>query len=224
MGAFGGSMTFTTFHVRGEVEPGFRDRFLKSIQKEVFRPLTVEDELDETMGWVTIEHPFDVELDYDKVFFNSYLNLALRIDKWRIPTPLFKAWFADAERQHLAKVGKERLSKREKEDLKAVVTATLKRQLIPAMKVIDLSWNLDTGIVRFWNQSARIHEVLEDIFETTFGLTLIRDTPYVVASHLGFDDAQLDKLPELDPTPFHNKGLFLVMDDEPRATVTTEEA
>lgn len=206
MGAFGGSMTFTTFHVRGEVEPDFRDRFLKGIQREAFRPLTVEEEDEESIGWVAIEHPFDTELDYDKVFYNSYLNLGLRIDRWRIPGALYKAHFTEAARDYLSETGKERLSRRDKEDLKAIVTASLRRQTIPAMKVIDLSWNLDTGVLRFWNQSTRVHEVLEDVFESSFQLSMVRDTPYVVASHSGIDEQQLDVLTTLDPTPFHAKG------------------
>lgn len=210
MGAFNGSLTYTTFHVEGELEPGFRERFLKEIQRKAFRPLTVEEEREEAIGWVAIDHPFDIELDYDKVFYNSYLNLSLRIDRWRIPSPLFKAFFTDAERQHLAETGKEKLSRREKEELKAVVTASLRRQIMPAMKTIDISWNLDTGVLKFWNQSERIHEVFDDIFETTFALRLVQRTPYIVAAHAGFDEEQLDALSLLEPTPFHAKGNQIV--------------
>lgn len=208
MGAFGGSMTYTTFHVRGEVEAGFRDRFLKGIQREAFKELAVESEDEESVGWVAIEHPFDTELDYDKVFFNSYLNLGLRLDRWRIPAPLFRAYFTDAERKYLAETGRERLSKRDKEELKAVVTLRLKRQSIPAMKVVDLSWNLDTGVVRFWNQSAKVHETLEELFEASFGLHLMRATPYVVAMQCGLDEARLDALLDLEPTPVHTRDLI----------------
>jgi recombination associated protein RdgC len=232
LGAFSGSLTYTTFHVEGELETGFRELFLTEIQREVFRPLTVEEEREEAVGWVAIEHPFDVDLDIDKVFFNSYLNIALRIDRWRIPGPLFKAFFTDAERQHLTETGKEKLSRREKEELKAVVTATLRRQIIPAMRTIDLSWNLDTGVLKFWNQSERIHEVLDDIFETTFGLRLVQRTPYIIAAHAGFDEQQLDALSQLEPTPFHNKGNFIAEalaeatsegQDERAATMDDEE-
>lgn len=209
MGAFTGSLSFTTFHVQGEVEPDFRESFLQGIKREAFRPLTVEEEADESIGWCAIDHPFDIDLDYEKVFLNSYLNLGLRIDKWRIPTALFKAFFTDAERQHLAATDKEKLTRSEKEDLKAVVTATLKRQLIPTMKVIDFSWNLDTGIVRFWNGSTRMQEIIEDIFETTFGLRLVRDNPYMVATYLELHPEQLKALETVEPTPFHAKGNFI---------------
>jgi hypothetical protein len=201
-------MTYATFHVRGDVEAGFRDRFLKGIQRDAFKQLEVESEAEESVGWVAIEHPFDTELDHDSVFYNSYLNLGLRIDRWRIPAPLFRAYFTEAERKYLAETGRERLSKRDKEELKAVVTLRMKRQSIPTMKVIDLSWNLDTGVVRFWNQSAKTQEVLEELFESTFGLHLVRDTPYVVAMHTGLDEARLDALLDLEPTQVHTRDLL----------------
>lgn len=208
MGAFSGSMTYATFHVRGEVASGYKEQFLKNIHREAFRPLTVESDEEESIGWVAIEHPFDTDLDYDTVFYNSYLNLGFRIDRWRIPAPLFKAHFTEAERRYLEERDRERLSKRDREELKAVVTLSLKRQLIPTMKVIDLSWNLDTGILRLWNQSQKVHDIFEELFEATFSLRLLRDTPYVVAMHAGLDAAQLDALTQLSPTPFHNKSLL----------------
>ncbi len=206
MEAFGGSMTYTTFHVQGEVGQDFRDTFIEGIQREAFSPLSVEAPDEESVGWVAIEHPFDVDLDYDKVFYNSYLNLTLRIDRWRIPGPIYKAFFTDAARQRLAETKKNKLSKREKEDIKAVVIATLRRQLIPAMMLVDLSWNLDTGVLRFWNGSTRIHDILEELFESSFGLRLLRDAPYVVGANAGLEPKNLEALLLLDPTPIHNLG------------------
>ncbi len=203
MGAFGGSMTFTTFKVRGELPDDFRDRFITGIRHETFRPLEPEEEGDESIGWCSIEHPFDLDLNIDKVLFNSYLNLGLRIDRWRIPASLFKAHFVEAERRYLAESKKERLTKREKNELKAVVTASLRRQSLPTMKVIDLSWNLDTGVLRFWSQSRRMLETLEEIFEETFDLGLVQHSPYVVAQAAGIPQEVLATLDHLDPTPFH---------------------
>ena len=82
------------------------------------------------------------------------------------------------------------------------------------MKVVDMSWNLDSGVLRFWNSSARIHEVFEDLFESTFDLRLVRDAPYVVAANAGLGKGELEALLTKDPTPFHSRGNFDVALDD----------
>lgn len=203
MGVFGGSMTFTTFLVNGELPEGFQDRFLTAIQRESFRALQPEEETEESIGWCSVEHPFDVEFNHDKVFYNSYVNLGMRIDRWRIPASLFKAHFVDAERAYLAKEGRERLTKRQKGELKVVVTSALRRQILPSMKVVDLCWNLDTGVLRFWSQSNRMLEMVGELFEETFGLDLVQHSPFIVAREGELDEDGLALLTTLEPTPFH---------------------
>jgi hypothetical protein len=203
LGALRGSISFSKFYVRGELPDGFRDTFVERIQLRAFTPLTVEEEADQRSGWCSIENPLDCELDHNKIFFNSYMNLGLRTDRWQIPSPLFKAHFGEAEREHLAKRGREKLGRREKEELKVVVSRRLRAQLLPVMKVIDLSWNLEQGIVRFWNQSPRVHEVLAELFEATFQLALVPESPYTAARELGLSEAHAAAFEAIKPTLFH---------------------
>lgn len=203
MGALKGSISFSKFYVRGQLPDAFRDRFVERIGLRAFRPLTVEEDAEQRAGWCSIENPLDCELDHGKIFFNSYLNLGLRTDRWQVPAPLFKAHFAEAEREHLAKRGRAKLGRREKEELRAVISRRLRAQLIPVMKVIDLSWNLETGVVRFWNQSPRVHEGLSELFEETFELSLVPESPYTAARELGLSDAHHRAFEALKPTAFH---------------------
>lgn len=203
MGALKGSISFSKFYVRGELPDGFRDRFVERIRLRAFRPLTVEEDAEQRAGWCSIENPLDCELDHGKIFFNSYLNLGLRTDRWQIPSALFKAHFGEAEREHLAKRGREKLGRREKEELRAIVSRKLRAQLMPVMKVVDLSWNLEAGVVRFWNQSPRAHESLAELFEETFELELVPESPYTAARELGISGEQLKMFEVLKPTVFH---------------------
>lgn len=202
MSALTGSITFSKFFVRGEVPEDFRDSFMQSIQLRAFRPLTVEEEAEERAGWCNVEHPLDLELDHDKVFFNEYLNVGLRVDRWRIPSNIFKATFKDAERAYLAETGKEKLGRHDKDELRFTVTRQLRRQLMPTMKVIDLSWNVDQGVVRFWSQSASAVGVMVDLFEDTFPLQLVPQGVYTTAREHGLKQTLLDVLPQLTPSRF----------------------
>lgn len=199
MGAFRGSITFRKFHVRGELPDDFRDRFMEAIRLRAFRELDPSEELDQRIGWCSVEHPFDLDLTHEKVFFNDYLNLGLRTDTWRIPGSLFKASFREAERAYLAEHGCEKLSRTQKKNLEAIVSAKLRHKVVPAMNVVDLSWGIGEGVVRFFQQSPKQHEAMAELFEKTFELELVPDGAYVAAEKRGLAELLLEKLPTLEP-------------------------
>ena len=162
------------------------------------------DEDDQRAGWVSIHHPFDLELTQGKIYANEYMNLGLRIDRWRIPGAVLKAHLADAEAARLEQTGQERLSKTQRDDVRAIVVRKLREQFLPAMRVVDFTWNLNTGVVRFFSHSSTVHDTLTEVFETTFkGLTLVADGAYVRAENLKLASQALDEVAGLEPTPFH---------------------
>src|SRR6202012_2825245 len=119
-------------YVRGDLPDDFRDAFVESLRLRAFRPLGLEDD-EPRVGWCSVENPLDCELDHGKVFFNSYLNLGLRIDRWQIPGPLFKAHFAEAERERLAKRGRDKLGEKEKEGVTPAVSPRAPTADVPAV-------------------------------------------------------------------------------------------
>jgi hypothetical protein len=205
VGAIKGNVSYTRFYVWGELEGSFQDRFMRSIKNRTFEPLVSQEPDEEHMGWCSVADPFDLELSRDKVFFNNFVNLALRIDRWRIPKPVFDAHFAEAERQHLEKKGRERLAKREKEELRMFVAKRLRKQVIPAMKITDMSWDMDTNLVRFWNNSTKMHERFMEIFEKTFKLKLVPESPYANAVRVGITEQQALSLVGLELSRFHGQ-------------------
>lgn len=204
MGALRGSIGYAKFHVRGDLPEHFVDKFAESVRLRAFRPLVPADEDEQRAGWCSIHHPFDLELEHAKIYANEYLNLGLRIDRWRIPSAVLKAHLADAEALRLEQTGQQKLSKSQREDVRFVVVRKLREQFIPAMRVVDLSWNLNSGVVRFFSHSSTVHDTLTELFETTFKpLSLVIDGAYVRAENLGMPPAALDAIVRLDPTPFH---------------------
>lgn len=206
MGAVKGSVSYTRFYVWGELEGSFHDRFMRSIRNRVFEPLNAQEPDDEHMGWCSVHDPFDLELGREKVFQNNFVTLSLRIDRWRIPKPVFNAHFAEAERQHLERKGREKLTKREKDELRTFVNKRLRKQVIPAMKICDMSWDMEGGVVRFWNTSAKMHERFMEIFEKTFKLKLVPESPYANAVRVGITEQQALSLVHRELSSFHRQG------------------
>jgi len=204
MGLLGGSVSYTRFYVRGDApSSNFRSRFEKAVAHDAFRPLAAEEEEDERVGWCSIRDPFVIELGRDDFLYADHVHLGLRIDRWRVPRNLFKAHYAIAERELMDTQGIHRLSRSQKEDLQVFVMRRLRKQTIPAMRHVELSWELGTGLVRIASTSKPVlaHAVIQ--FEKTFKLQVAEHGVLTGMERAGFDEARLGKLVALSPARLH---------------------
>lgn len=204
MPALKGSLTYTRFYVDaerdGKLPEDFHARFLRSVRLRTIKPLIADEDDLERSGWCKLGDPFGLDLVHDDVFFNEYLNLGFRTDRWQIPTPMLKERMREAEAAYLQKKGRERLSRAEKAELKELVSRKLRRQLSPVTRVIDVSWSLNDGLVRFFSHAGKPAGAMSELFHKTFGLKLIPESPYTLAARIGLDKAQEDAWQELAVT------------------------
>lgn len=200
MPALSGSLTYTRLFVDGELPADFRERFLEAIRLRMMKPLEPEDDAPERSGWCALGDPFQLELDYEHVFYNSYVNLGFRTDRWVIPAALLRAHTRDAEAEYLARKGRDRLAKREREEIKEMVMRQLRKQTTPSVRMVDLSWSLDEGTVRFFTHSQRPTLAMSDLFQKTFGLKLTPEAPYTLAARIGLSEAEQRAWDTLEPT------------------------
>jgi recombination associated protein RdgC len=203
VGAFSGPLTLSKLFVRGQLPADFKKTAPDRIRLRAFAPLEPDAEVEESLGWAVVSSPLDLELDHEKVFFGSYVNLALRIDRYRLPPALVQAHFQEACREALVKGKREALSKADKKELLARVSLRLKKRVLPSMIAFDFSWNLDTMVAYFWSQSAKAIERLSAHFETTFGLELVTNSPYMAARERSLNETQLRALDAVESTPLH---------------------
>jgi hypothetical protein len=196
MGALKGSITYSKFRVEGVLPDDLHARYMARIRTRTFKQLTPEDQDDVSVGWVPIERPFDDEISFrsDGVFFGSYLNLGLRMDRWKFPTSLVKSKMAAAERAFKAKTGKERISRAEKAELRDAVERKLRRDGVPVTKTIDLSWNTETRELRLFGRSKVIAEHFHELFEKTFSMRLVVASPYTTGIAVGASKSGLDRV------------------------------
>lgn len=207
--ALRGSLTYVRFFVQGTLPDDFRERFMRSIRHRVMRPLEAEDEDLERSGWCLIGDPYGLELSYDEVFYAGFVNLGLRTDRWQIPGSSLRAAMKDAEKAYLAKKGRERLSRRERTELKELVSRKLRRQMTPQTRMADVSWALDEGLVRFFSHSPKSAAQLTEVFGKTFGthgLTLVPESPWTLAERLGVTKAQAAAWNDLEVTLLASEG------------------
>jgi len=200
LGALRGSLTFARFYVTGDVPDDVPGTTLKRIRANVFQPLLPEEEKSEGSGWASIEDPFDTGLDHEKVFYNEYVCLGLRLDRWVVPGPLLKANLREAEQALMQKRGLERLGRQAKADLKTMVVRKLRQRLVPSLKSYDVVWNLRTNAVHLYSQSERIATLLTDLFKRTFKLDLVPVSPGTAAERVGLSAAETRAFAALEET------------------------
>jgi recombination associated protein RdgC len=205
VGVLKGSIGYAKFYVRGALPDDMNARYLARIRARGFKPLAPEDEGDAAVGWMPIERPFDDEVSFraESVFFGSYVNLAMRVDRWKFPTSLVKSKMAAAERAHKAKTGKERLSRAEKAELRDLVERRLRRDGVPVTKVVDLTWNVTTQQLRFFGKSKMLTEHLYELFEKTFSMKLLPAGAYTTACALDLPKSLSTALGQVDEVPLH---------------------
>lgn len=196
----------------GDVPDDLAGATMKRIRANVLQPLEPDEDVSERHGWASVSDPFDTDLDHEKVFFNEYVTLAMRFDRWVIPGPLLKAHLREAEQKLLEKMSRpagkanageqslEKLGRKAKADLKVMVTKKLRRQLVPVTKSFDLVWNVQGGVALFFSHSKKTHELVQDLFEKTFKLRLLVESPGTAADHLGMTSNEEKTFAELEPT------------------------
>jgi recombination associated protein RdgC len=202
MPALKGSLSYARYFIEGELPSDFRERFMRAIRLRAMKPLEPDDDAAERSGWCVLGEPFEVDLHYDSVFYNNFINLGFRTDRWVIPGPLLRTRVREAEAAYLAKKGRERLSKRERTEIKELVSRKLRKQFVPTTRAVDLSWSVSEGLLRFFSQSARTADSMLALFDKTFGLKPVPEAPYTLAARLGLSKAQEQSWEHLEVTQF----------------------
>ncbi|MDB4943593.1 MAG: hypothetical protein JWP97_3127 [Labilithrix sp.] len=198
MPALRGSLTYARFFVDGEPPEDFREKFMRAIRLRAMKPLEPDDEDLERAGWCKVGEPFEIELGYEDVFYNEYLNLGFRTDKWLLPASVLKQRLREAEAAYLEKKGRERLGRNERAELKEMVSRKLRKQSSPATRMVDLSWSMNEGVVRFFTHADKTAGAMMELFTKTFGLRLVPESPYTLAERLGLSKAQEAAWQELE--------------------------
>ena len=202
MPLFSGNLSYRRYFVEGELPPNLRQTFLERVQMYQIPKLDIEGEDEQAHGWTTLQSILDTEFTTEKLFFNEYMVFALRIDAWKIPTALVKAYATEEERQKCEEEGREQLSRKERSDLREAVRLNLKRQILPTLAAYDVCWHIDQGVLRFWNHANRANEIFVELFEKTFGLQLVLQSPFTLAQRAQLDEKQLEAMAALEPSLF----------------------
>jgi recombination associated protein RdgC len=197
VGVFKGSISLTRFIVRGSPPKRFAAAYLEKIQLRAFSDLDPDLPDEEKSGWCVADNPLDLGLLHEQIFLGSYLVLGLRTDRWRVPRPLLKAQLAEAVEAWRQRTGREKINRKDKDELKFRILRKLRKRVVPSMRTVDMCWNVDQRTVLLWTRTERTKEDFRTLFEQTFSLELDEATAYMAAKVL-VGEEQANGLSELE--------------------------
>jgi recombination associated protein RdgC len=190
MGILNGPISIRRYYVMGDLPEDFRERYVAILQAHAFAGFEAHSDLEKAAGWVTAQDPLDTELRDYQVFRNEYILFSLRQDTRRIPPSALRMHLRQAEEEHLARMGRPRLSRNEKKEIKALVRKRLLQQVLPNTKTADILWNINSKRLDFWSCSDKLNFEFSEMFEKQFSLALRPLGPFLnaVALHPEWED------------------------------------
>jgi recombination associated protein RdgC len=206
MSALSGSLSYARFFAPRALPRDFLDRSHAAILHHAMRPLTPDEPDAERSGWCALGDPLDVSLPPARIYLDGYVNLGFRTDRWAIPGPLLRTRVREAEAAYREKQGRERLGRRERAEIKEVVTRELRKKLVPTTRVVDLTWSLEEGVVRFFSHTERTSLAMLELFQKTFAVELVAESPYTLAPRLELGDEEAQAWESLEMTVLAPRG------------------
>lgn len=198
-----GSMTYSLYRLEPELGLDFPTEALEALEQNRFVPFEEVDVGESALGWVSPRNFLHLEMLHEEIFpAPEYLLVSLRVDRRRAPARMLKAMLPDAEREYLEQVGKDRLSRDDRQFVRDQVRRQLIRQQFPSTQVWDVLWHLSSGRLYFGATTPAACDLFAEYFRRTFDRRPQLMFPEQRAAGLDLDSARRWALEKLTPEAF----------------------
>jgi hypothetical protein len=175
MGFESGSISFRRFAVVGNQPETIDQSVLDRLAEFALRPGEVGVPEEAEYGWSGGRHVLDDQFSFENNVFADALSFALRIDTNKVPSELAKAYKL-IEQDTLAKGNPSGfISKKQKKEAKETAQRKVDKELRSGKyrrsKLVSILWDLPSSTL-YASVSGKSEEMLHEIFERTFDLTL----------------------------------------------------
>jgi hypothetical protein len=215
MSFFSGKLTFLRFRIKGPSPGMFGPEHLKRLQEHTIGKQRVASSDGVEVGWIAGGHILDTSFDLAKNIVNDVLQWALRVDTFKIPSDLLRA-YAHVELEGLAANNPSgKPSQRQKREARELARERLEQEARDGRflkrKAFPVLWDGQSNELLVGTTSSTAVDRLHTVFEHTFGMTFEPLTAGRLAFQLaelqqqtrGVDDASPSPfLPGLSPTEF----------------------
>ncbi|MFW6180028.1 MAG: recombination-associated protein RdgC [Desulfohalobiaceae bacterium] len=202
MAIFSTSSSISRYQPVQEVEQDFWTQVQELLLQNAFQE--IEDSSQESsVGWVSQESMLDNKWSQASPFKGDYLVFALREDRKKVAPALFRKYYQLAlqEQKELnLEQGIEKVSKAQQKKLKEQVRNRLLSRAMPVPGVYEVVWNTSSQHIYLGSTSARVRNLFEEFFSSSFKLNLEPLNGYFLARSL-IQDQKQELLESYKPQP-----------------------
>ncbi len=167
-----GPLTYRRFFSEGGAPSASSAELVDLLIHDRFRGRLDDPRKEERWGWVTVRNLLDTEFSVANTYFAPYLMFALRTDKKAIPPALLRALVERETAELLKSTGMERLPPGGKAEIREQLEEKYLPQMLPSVSVVEVCWDLQSGMVRVLSTSERAVGRVRKAFSATFSQAL----------------------------------------------------
>jgi len=197
-----GAVTCRSYMITDPPSRDFLAEGIRDVQRHAFRPPQVERGQTRSLGWVNARNLLDARLTAEKMMFEDFLVLGLRIDRVALNGRVVKAHLNEAVREVLKDRRKQGIGREERAALLDKVKLELLAKQTPGTTVYEMAWNTKTHRVYFSATSDSLNSEFCDLFSDTFHAALRPLFPFLRAETKAKKEHTTEALLESLPARF----------------------
>jgi hypothetical protein len=188
------SGSFVRFFLDGELPVG--DGWVKGFERDRFKGIEDASSEEESIGWVSPGDPTGKGFDAADCWVQEAVAVRIRVDRKRVPAK----WMWIHMTVELA--GRDRMTAREKRDLREEVSRRILPRVLPVVSWIDVLIVPKKREALVFGASGKSVEVFRGLMLRTFELRAAAAEPRELALRMGLSAERLQYLEECSPTTF----------------------
>jgi hypothetical protein len=207
MGFASGAVSFRRFAVTGKGPKAVSEAMLEQLAEHALRPSDLGVPAEIEYGWNGGQHVLDGGFSFEHSVFADALHFALRIDTNKVPGELKKAYLLMEEQAAAASNPSGLISKNQKRDARESVRQKIDEETrsgkFRRSKILAVLWDVPNRML-YSPASGGAFEKLAELFERTFGLSLLPLTSGSLAQRWLEPRSRRRDYEDLRPTRFVN--------------------
>ena len=210
-----GTLSFTRYTLRSDTPQSIDPQvLLEKAAKHQFveHDLGVPEE--NSYGWVGPQHIMDGDFTFENCVYGDFLILGIRQDICRLPGEVKRAYQLMEEKAAAANNPSGFISKLQKREAREAVKRKIDQDLRDGKhrksKLAHVIWDVAEQVV-YAPSGKGSQQIVGEIFERTFGFTLVPITPGSIGETVMAEKGKLKSYEDWKPTPFVDPNAVGVM-------------
>jgi DNA recombination-dependent growth factor C len=201
-----------------------REALARAVTRRAFREADSDGAAAQSFGWIGIHDPLATDFTAADLFFQHYLAVGFRYDRRVVPAKLLFLERRRAEAARRAEDDVARLPRPVRQEIKVEVESRLLVRALPAPRLFDCVWNLDTGRLHFSGRLRAARDMFTALFRDTFGIAPVPLIPYLATEHVGLPPHAVQAVRGVEPASLAPGSPARMPDDVPRLPLAEAEA